>query len=308
MKHRTIALILACALAIAAGACRRSEGRTQRTFASPEDAVRALTEAVKKGDLDEVVTIFGPDGHVLVDSSDRATAERNREVFSVAVAEGWRLEDQGASGKTLVVGREQWPFPIPLVSEGNRWRFDTAAGREEVLARRIGRNELAVIRICRTYVKAQRLYARGAHDGQPAGLYATAFRSQPGKHDGLYWAATRGEKRSPIGDLLARAGHDGAPAREADAERAPFHGYYFRILTAQGADAPGGARDYMRDGKLAGGFALVAWPAQYDVTGVMKFIVGRDGVLYETDLGPETDGAARQMTLYNPDASWHRVE
>ena len=308
MKHSTVAIVAASALALIVGACTGPETPAQRTFASPEAAVRALSDAVKKGNLDDVLAIFGPDGHVLIDSSDSDTAERNREVFTVAIAEGWQLESRGESGRTLVIGREEWPFPIPLIRDGNRWRFDTAAGREEVLARRIGRNELAAIRICRTYVKAQRLYARHPHDGQPAGLYATAFRSDPGKQNGLYWKAARGVKRSPIGDLLAEAGHENAPRREAGAPPAPFHGYYFRILTAQGPEASGGARDYMREGRLAGGFALVAWPAQYDVTGVMTFIVNHEGVVFEQDLGPETDATARRMTQYNPDGSWARVE
>jgi hypothetical protein len=205
-----------------------------------------------------------------------------------------------------VVGNEEWPFPIPIVRENNAWRFDAAAGLEEILARRIGRNELAAIRVCRTYVLAQQLYARTGHDGRPAALYAAAFRSDPGKHNGLYWQAGPGEKRSPLGDLLAAAAEEGRSVPTATAAPAPFHGYYFKILTAQGASAPGGARSYLRDGALSGGFAMVAWPAQYDVTGVMTFIVNQDGIVRQKDLGAES-GAARTMTAYDPDPSWTPV-
>lgn len=300
--------IIVCALMGIFAACGGTKTAAHRTFDSPDAAVRALTQAVKKGDLEEVVAIFGPDGQALVDSSDPVTARRNREIFVVAVAEGWRLEDDGAAKKTLVIGSEAWPFPIPLVKEGNQWRFDTAAGKEEVIARRIGRNELATIQICRTYVAAQQLYARRGHDGQREGLYAATFRSDPGRQNGLYWPAARGEKRSPLGELLAHAAQEGAvPARDG-APPPPFHGYYFRILTAQGPAATGGASDYMKEGKLSGGFALVAWPAQYDVTGVMTFIVNHEGVVFEKDLGSETGVAARAMDAFNPDTSWARVE
>jgi hypothetical protein len=266
--------------------------------------VKALTEAVKAGNLDEMLAIFGPDGKELIDSSDPTTARKNRAVFAVAVAEGWRLTDNGTKGRTLVVGSEAWPFPVPLVQDANGWRFDTAAGKEEVLARRIGRNELAVIRICRTYVAAQRLYAKYGRDGKPPGRYARSFRSDPGKQNGLYWPPARGQKRSPLGDLVAQAAAEGRPLGSDPKQPSPFHGYYFRILTAQGAAAPGGAKDYLVNGEMSGGFALVAWPAQYDTTGVMTFIVNHDGTVREKDLGQGTDAEARTMTLYNPDASW----
>ena len=174
----------------------RGSSTPPRTFATPEDAVRALVEAVKAGALEDMVAIFGPDGKELADSSDPATARRNRDVFTVAAAERWQLVDQGSERKVLVVGNEGWPFPVPLAKDASGWRFDTAAGKEEVLDRRIGRNELAVIRICRTYVAAQRLYAERGHDGQPAGLYARTFRSDPGRENGLFWPAGRGQKRA----------------------------------------------------------------------------------------------------------------
>ncbi len=279
---------------------------TQRTFPSPETAVRALTEAVKAGKLDEVIAIFGPDGADLIDSSDAATARHNREVFAAATAEGWRLVDDAPNRKSLVIGNEGWPFPVPLVKDGTTWRFDTAAGKEEVLARRIGRNELAVIGVCREYVAAQRHYAQDAHDGKRAGLYASTFRSDPGRHNGLFWRAARGQKPSPLGDLVAQAQQEGRVAAGSPAPT-PFHGYYFKIVTAQGANAPGGAKSYVVNGELSGGFALVAWPAQYDQTGVMTFMVNQDGVVFQKDLGPDSAKLARAMTAYNPDLAWAAV-
>jgi hypothetical protein len=299
---------IALAGVVVAGLTSCSREPTGRVFATPEDAVRALTSAVKAGNLDEVVAIFGPDGQELIDSSDPATARRNQQVFTAAVAERWRLEEQGATGRALVIGNEDWPFPVPLVKDDEGWRFDTAAGKEEVLARRIGRNELAAILITRTVVAAERLYAERGHDGKPAGIYARTFRSDPNRQNGLYWPAAHGQKRSPLGDLVARAAADGHTAAADTAQPSPFYGYYFRILTAQGANARGGAKDYVVNGDMTGGFAMVAWPAQYDVTGVMTFVVNHEGVLHQQDLGPGTDATARAMPAYDPDASWTIVQ
>ena len=275
-----------------------------RTFASPEEAVKALAAAVKSGQADEVAAIFAPDGQELVASSDPVSGQRNREVFLVAFAEGWRLVSQTANRKSLVIGNEAWPFPVPLVKEGSRWRFDTAAGKEEVLARRIGRNELAAIAVCRTFVSAQVQYAADGHDGKRAGLYAKTFQSDPGKQNGLYWPAVHGQPRSPLGELVAQAAEESGPTEGNRQAPTPFHGYYFKILTGQGANAPGGARSYLVDGEMSGGFALVAWPTQYDATGVMTFLVSKDGVVRQKDLGAGSDAAARAMTVYDADASW----
>ena len=266
---------LVCAAALVATlACQvASPVPDQRTFASPEDAAKALIQVAKDGKLEELMKLLGPDAQRLVDSSDSKTARQNREVFVVAAQEGWRLTDNGANGRVLVVGYESWPFPIPLVADAGRWRFDTAAGVEEVLARRIGRNELAAIRASRTYVYAQRVYASRGHDSKPKGLYATALRSDPGRHNGLYWPATRGQPRSPLGDLIADA-----------AGESSFHGYHFKIL------AP----------REPNGFALVAWPATYDGTGVMTFVVNQDGVVREKDLGSDTAQVAGTMTRTTP--------
>jgi len=276
---------MACALLVS-GACSRSP--RHRTFASPEDAVHALTAAVKAGNVEEVIAIFGPEGQALIDSADPAMARNNRQIFTAAVAERWRLEPGAGGARVLVIGNEDWPFPVPLVKDSDGWRFDTAAGKEEVLARRIGRNELAAIFICRAYVVAQRLYAARPHDGAPAGRFATKFQSDPGQHNGLYWPAAHGEHRSPLGDLVARAADDGRPLGQGSGPT-PFHGYYFRILPADG------------------GFGLVAWPAEYDGTGVMTFIVNHDGNVHEKDLGTDTDRSARAMARYGRDTSWTMV-
>ena len=278
-----------------------------RTFQTADDAARELFRVVKAGKLEDLIALFGRNGRELAAGSDPATGRQNREVFTVAAAEGWQLVDEGTDRKRLIVGNEKWPFPVPIVKQGTSWHFDAAAGVEEVITRRIGRNELAVIDVCGAYVAAQLRYAQQGHDGKAAGLYARRFRSDPGKENGLYWPVARGQKRSPLGDLVAQAApKEGAPAANAG-RPSSFHGYYFTILTEQGPAAPGAAKSYIVNGDMSGGFALVAWPAQYDVTGVMTFIVGRDGVVYQKDLGPGTEKAARSMTRYNPDASWVRV-
>lgn len=274
--------LVACTTAIVATLSCRPAVPAAQTFASPEDAANALIAVVKRGSLDELVKLLGPEAKPLIESSDAQVARQNRQVFIAAAAEGWRLEENGPNGRTLIVGNESWPFPVPLVKDGARWRFDTAAGVEEVLARRIGRNELAAIRACKTYVLAQQLYASRGHDGKPAGLYATALRSDPGKQNGLYWPAGRGEKRSPLGDLIAEAGDPG---------KEPFHGYRFKLVKG------GGAR----------GVALLAWPATYDSTGVMTFVVAEDGTVRQKDLGPDTERAVSALNASPADSTWDVV-
>jgi hypothetical protein len=304
MRTATIALTFTAVVAMIG--CHRAPP-SHRTFATPDEAVRALIDAAKGSKMDDLRAIFGPDAGDLIASSDPATARQNREVFAAAAAERWQLVDEGDTSKVLVVGNERWPFPVPLAKVADGWHFDTAAGKEEILDRRIGRNELAAIRLCHTYVAAQRLYASRGHDGRPAGVYAASFRSTAGKEDGLFWPAAHGQKRSPLGDLVAQAAVEGTPLGTTG-QPAPFHGYYFRILTAQGSDANGGAKNYVANGHLSGGFALVAWPAQYDVTGITTFVVNQDGVVREKDLGADTDAAVKGMANYNPDASWQTVQ
>ena len=305
--RRRIAVWCACALLMAPVLSSRTTAQAARQFSSPEDAVKALIDAVKASRVADLLAILGAEGKELVESSDLATARQNRRVFTVAVGERWHLEDAAPNGKTLVIGNEDWPFPVPLVKDSGGWRFDTAAGTEEVIARRIGRNELAAIAAVRAYVIAQRQYAEQAHDGNPTGVHAAKFASDPGKENGLYWPAKAGQKRSPLGDLVAQAAAEGRTVAGDRSQPSPFHGYYFKILTAQGPAARGGQKQYVLKGLMSGGFALVAWPAQYDVTGVMTFVVNQEGIVHEKDLGPGTDAAARGLSVYNPDKSWGQV-
>ena len=307
MSARSILGAFAVLLAVAMPcAARQNE---PRAFATPEDAARALASAARAEGVNALMAIFGPAGREILDSSDPATSQRNRETFWVAFAEEWRLEDAGVGRKELVIGHESWPFPVPVVKTPKGWVFDAAAGKQEILNRRVGRNELAALEVTQAYVKAQRAYAASSHDGKPTGTYAQRIASEPGTQNGLYWPAGQGQPRSPLGDLVAQAAKEGQPRDAAQPGRTPFHGYYFRIVTGgQGSSAPGGAKAYVVNGEMTGGFALVAWPAQYDATGVMTFIVNQDGVVYQKDLGPETATRAPSLTRYDPDSTWTRVD
>ena len=286
----------------------RASGQERRAFATPAEAVKALTAAAKASQLDDMLELFGPEGKDLADSTDATTARQNRDVFVAAMTEGWRLVDKGTDRKELIVGNESWPFPVPLVKTAKGWVFDAAAGKKEVLTRRIGRNELAAIRISQTYVVAQQVYARRAHDGKPAGIYARRLGSRPGMEDGLYWPAKRGEPLSPLGELVAEAAAEGRPMGTEATGPIPFHGYYFRLLEQQGPAAPGGAKSYVVNGEMSGGFGLVAWPAQYNATGIMTFMVGADGIVYEKDLGPSTSEGVAPITTVDPGTGWERSE
>lgn len=307
IRSLTGAAVCALLVLIAVPVTTSAQADRPRVFATPDEAVKALLDAAKKANLDQLLAIFGPDGRELASTADPATARMNLKVFTVAAAERIRLEDQGPNRKILVIGGEEWPFPVPLVKAPNGWRFDTAAGREEILARRIGRNELAVIDTCRAYVSAQKRYAKAGHDGKPAGAYAMAFASDPGKQNGLYWPAVRGQKPSPLGEMVAQAAEEGRATAASTGQRSPFQGYYFRILASQGPAAAGGAKSHVVNGVMSAGFALVAWPAQYGASGVMTFIVNQDGVVFEKDLGKDSNAVAEKMMAFNPDKSWQRV-
>jgi len=308
MALRLGAAVCVAAMFVVVVPAGRAQGAGPRVFSTPEDAARELIDVAKANDLERLIAIFGQAGQDLVDTSDVATGRRNREVLVVAAAEGWRVVDLPPGRKELVLGNEAWPFPAPIVKGPSGWYFDADAGREEVLNRRIGRNELAVIRTCRTYVTAQRAYASTGHDGKPAGLFARRFASTPGAHDGLYWPARPGEPRSPLGTLIAQAAEE-RYSRRADGEGpSPLYGYYFRILEGQGPAATGGAADCVVNGDMSGGFALVAWPVFYDASGVMTFIVNQDGIVHEKDLGAETATAVKAVTHYDPDATWRKVQ
>ena len=301
-------LLAAWVLGVAGCATESPAYRNQRTFENPTTAVQSLAAAARSGNTAELDAIFGPDGKEVLSSGDPVMDRMHREVFTVALDEGWSLEKMDGGATEIVVGHEQWPFPIPLMKDSRGWWFDTAAGEMEILARRIGRNELAVIGILRTYVFAQTEYASTSRDGQPAGIYAQKIRSDPGKHNGLYWSAdTPGDTPCPLSDLAAgaeAAGYSDEPTKGPT----PFHGYFFRILSRQGKDATGGARSYLVNGEMTGGFAAVAYPAEYENSGIMTFLVGQDGIVFESDLGEDTLAVAGQIEEYDPDGSWRRVE
>ena len=295
-----VALTIACCLtpAVTVGAA------AARTFKTADEAVHALLDAAKASSLDALLGLFGPGGQELISSSDSTTAKQNRDVFVVAMAEGWKLVDKDATHKELVLGHEEWPFPVPLVKSAQGWMFDTAAGKQEVLNRRIGKNELAAIRISQAYVAAQKQYAGKGHDGKPAGIYARRIASQPGKQDGLFWVTKQGEPLSPLGPLVAAAAAAGRQLGPDGNKPVPFYGYFFRVLEQQGASAPGGSKNYLVNGDMSGGFSLLAWPAQYGATGIMTFMVGPDGSIREKNLGAETATAVAKITSFDPDKTW----
>lgn len=275
----------------------------QRNFATPQEAAQALEEASEHNDTAALLALFGPGEKAIVDSGDAAADKAGREEFAKRSKEKMVIDQDPSNPDraTIVVGANDWPFPIPLVRVNGKWEFDAAKGRVEILARRIGRNELSAVEVCRGYVDAQMEYATEDRDKDGGLEYAQKIVSTPGKHDGLY-----GEG-APEG-LVPKAFADAAAASVAAGKRVPYHGYYFHILTSQGPDAPGGAFNYVVKGEMIGGFALVAWPADYAVSGVHSFIVSHKGVVYEKDLGPNTNVLARHMPAFNPDKTWRPVE
>jgi hypothetical protein len=300
-----LAVMVLCTCVMALGlATPATAAGAQKRFESPEPAVDALVSAARAGDKAALLAILGRDAESLVSSGDRVADRQRRERFVAAYDEVHHLVAGG--GKIVLhVGKDDFPFPIPLVPDGPVWRFDTAAGKEEMLNRRIGENELWTIQSCLAFVDAQREYYRKDRDKDGYLDYAQRLISSPGKRDGLYWPTKPGERPSPLGDVYARAraeGYDGSKTKPA-----PYHGYYYKVLTAQGPDAPGGAYDYIVRGRMIGGFALVAVPARYGVSGVMSFMVNHDGVVYQKDLGPRSVEIGKQMKAFNPDATWKRV-
>jgi hypothetical protein len=280
----------------------------EKQFSSPEEAVKALITAIKSNDTKSLLAIFGPSGKALIfsgdDVADRAAGAR----FEKAYEEMNQLEKKDEKRVILHVGREDWPFPIPLVKQGNTWYFNTSEGKEEILNRRIGRNELDAIQVCLAIVDAQREYA--AKDRMSDGVlqYAQKFLSEPGKKDGLYWPAGEGEEPSPLGSLAARASVEGYTGKKPGGQPVPYHGYFYRILKAQGKHAQGGTRAYVVNGKMIGGFAVVAFPASYGNSGIMTFLVNQDGVVYEKNLGKNTAQIAKGMNSFDPDAAWCKVK
>jgi hypothetical protein len=280
----------------------------QQHFRSPKVGLRTLIEAARTHDHGRLLAIFGADAADLVFSGDEVADRKALAHFVAETKERTKLVKDGDTTVIIHIGKDDESFPIPLVKDDGGWRFDTAAGKEEILDRRIGRNELHTIAVCHAYVDAQREYASKIRNGAGVREYAQKFHSTPGKQDGLYWEVSANEKQSPMGPLVAMATSEGYAHKDAAAEPMPFHGYFFRILTAQGPSAPEGARSYIVNGHMTAGFALVAYPAQYGSSGVMTFVVNQLGIVFQKDLGDKTAEIAATMTQYDPDDSWHPVE
>jgi hypothetical protein len=283
----------------------------QKTFSTPSAAADALAVAAKKNDAQEMLAILGASSQDLSSSGDKVADKESRDRFATKYHEMHRFAAIGEGRMILYIGAENWPTPIPLQKNGSQWYFDTASAKQEILYRRIGANELNVIKVCQAIVDGELDYYGALHDGDSVHQYAQKFGSTPGKHDGLYWKVNAGEPESPIGPLVAQAATEGYKhhaAQTGQDKPLPFHGYIYKLLTKQGADAPGGAKSYVVDGKMTGGFALVAYPVSYKDSGVMTFVVGQDGQIYQKDLGAQTRQIATGMVEYNPDATWQPVE
>jgi hypothetical protein len=274
----------------------------QKIFSSPEEASNELVTAAQSNDEKAMLDILGPGGKQIISSGDETEDAHSRAEFVQRYQEMHRLVEEPDGTTTLYIGAKNWPTPIPLVNKGTSWYFDTEAGKKEILYRRIGRNEMSTIRVCQELVAAQKEYHSARHNE-----YVQTFLSDDGQHNGLYWNAVGGEPHSPIGPLVASAVAEGY-AKSRDGAPTPYRGYYYHILTRQGKNGPGGAKSYIVNGKMTEGVAFVAYPAEYRSSGVMTFIVGVDGVVYQKDLGKKTDARAKAMKEYNPDSSWHKAE
>ncbi|MGA3089985.1 MAG: DUF2950 domain-containing protein [Terriglobales bacterium] len=274
----------------------------QKTFSSAEDASAALVSAAQNNDEKAMVEILGRDGKRIVSSGDEAEDAESRASFVKRYQEMHRLVKEPDGTTILYIGAENWPSPIPLMSKGDSWYFDTEAGKKEILYRRIGRNEMSTIRVCQELAAAEKEYRAAQHDE-----YASKVFSGDGQHDGLYWKSGNGEPASPIGPLVAAAVSEGF-VKSGETAPTPYRGYYFHMLAGQGKNAPGGAKSYVTNGKMTAGFAFVAYPAEYRSSGVMTFIVGEDGVVYEKDLGKKTEAEAKAMKQYDPGSSWQKAE
>jgi Protein of unknown function (DUF2950) len=310
-RNSVSARFLLLTLMVFGSACSKSPSANNpasiKVFATPEDAGNGLLAAAKSGDPNAVLAIFGPSAKDLVFSGDGVEDKAAVDAFVGGYGEMHRWRKMPDQAQVLLIGADNFPFPIPLKKNGaGQWYFDTAAGKDEILSRRIGSNELAVIDICGALFDAQANYFSQPHDGEKTKQFAPKFISDTGRQNGLYWESSEGQPRSPLGPLAAFATTEGYSVKPNS--HVPFHGYYFHMLSRQGSSAPGGAREYIVDGKMTGGFAFVAYPAEYGNSGVMTFIINQDGVLLQKDLGSTTTGIAAAMTEYNPEAGWSVVE
>jgi hypothetical protein len=288
--------------------CLAADSRDPRHFDSPSQAMDTLLEAIRSDDMPALQAIFGPDSEELLSSGDEVADREGRQRFLAAAEERTEFEEEGGERVVVSLGADDWPFPIPLVKKKDQgWYFDSDAGKEELINRRIGRDELNAISVARAYVDAQHEYAELDPSGEDIRQYAQKFLSSEGKHDGLYWPAEEDEPESPMGPLVAEAVEAGYDKKAEGDQPTPYYGYYFRILTAQGPHAPGKAKNYVEDGRMTKGFALVAYPAEYGNSGIMSFIVNQNGIVFQKDLGEDTDAIAEMMTEYDPDDSWEPV-
>jgi len=281
---------------------------SQETFASPEKAAEALVSAAGANDETKLLAILGSESKPLISSGDEAADRKGREQFVRMYQDKNQIVRESDEKAVLEVGNEAWPLPIPMVKSGGQWRFDTREGKEEIIDRRIGKNELSAIQVSLAYVDAQREFAARDRDRDGLLEYAQKFVSEPGKKDGLYWEAQPGEEPSPLGPLAAQAKTEGYTRKQSGDRPSPYHGYFYKILKAQGKNAPGGAYSYVVRGRMIGGFALVAYPAIYGTSGIMTFIVNHDGEVYEKDLGKKTEAVVKAMTSFDPDKTWRKIE
>jgi DUF2950 family protein len=294
--------IAAAAFCAMSAAVTAGEG-AQSDYATPDAAATAFVTALRTNDQQALLAILGPEGEKLIHSGDEVADRRGRERVVAAYDKGHKLQIDKDTA-TLIVGAENWAVPIPIARKGARWQFDTVASAQKIIDRRVGRNELSVIEVCRAYVTAQREYASESPLGKGLHQYAQKFDSSPGQHDGLYWEAESGQPQSPFGPLIAHARAHGYTGDDQAFKPAPYHGYFYRILTRQGAHAPGGAKDYVVSGRMTKGFALLAFPARWGDSGIMTFVVNQDGIVFQKNLGPETEQLAQQINEYDPDSSW----
>ncbi len=304
MTAVTALIIAVIAFAFAASA----QDIKQEKFKSPDDAFKALVEAARTDDIRALLAIFGPGGKDVISSGDAVADRAARERFVKAAAEAVKFSKLDEKTVLPLIGKDACSFPIPIVKSGAGWAFATEEGKQEIINRRIGRNELNTIEVSKEYVGAQREYAGKDRNGDGVLQYAQRFRSHKGKRDGLYWESVSGEELSPLGPIFARAAEEGYTPRKPGEERKPYHGYFFDILRSQGSNAPGGEKDYVVNGKMTAGFGLLAYPSEYGISGIMTFMVNQEGVIYEKDLGPNTAKVAKTISKYDPDKTWTPVK